>query len=68
MVIVLKNNCDKAQLDRLTDWITEMKAEPHFTYGARTIMDLVGDTSKIDIDMLHALDIVESVKRVSEDI
>lgn len=67
MVIVLKNNYDKVQLDRLTKWITEMNIEPHFTYGAnQTILGLVGDTSKIDIDMLDALDIVESVKRVSE--
>ena len=67
MVIVLKNNYDKVQLDKLTAWIREMKIEPHFTYGEnQTIMGLVGDTSKIDIDMLGALDIVESIKRVSE--
>ena len=67
MVIVLKNNYDKAQLDRLTSWIKEMNIEPHFTYGAtQTILGLVGDTSKIDVDMLGALDIVESIKRVSE--
>ncbi len=67
MVIVLKNNYDKVQLDKLTAWIREMKIEPHFTYGeSQTIMGLVGDTSKIDVDMLGALDIVESIKRVSE--
>ncbi|MBE6571514.1 MAG: 3-deoxy-7-phosphoheptulonate synthase [Ruminococcaceae bacterium] len=67
MVIVLKNNYDQVQLDKLTAWIREMKIEPHFTHGeSQTIMGLVGDTSKIDIDMLGALDIVESIKRVSE--
>lgn len=67
MVIVLKKDYDKSQLDRLTGWISEMKIEPHFTFGHnQTILGLVGDTSKIDIDMLSALDIVESVKRVSE--
>ena len=67
MVIVLKNNCDKNQLDRLTAWMREMNIEPHFTHGQnQTIMGLVGDTSKIDVDMLGALDIVESIKRVSE--
>lgn len=67
MVIVLKNNYDKAQLEKLTSWISEMNIEPHFTYGAnQTILGLVGDTSKVDVDMLGALDIVESVKRVSE--
>lgn len=67
MVIVLKKDYDKAQLERLTGWISEMKIEPHFTHGHnQTILGLVGDTSKIDIDMISALDIVESVKRVSE--
>ena len=59
MVIILKNNCDKMQLDRLTAWLDEMSIKPQFTHGiGQTIMGLVGDTSKIDIDMLRALDIV----------
>lgn len=67
MVIVLKKDYDKVQLERLTNWICEMHIEPHFTYGAnQTILGLVGDTSKIDIDMIGALEIVESIKRVSE--
>ena len=67
MVIILKNNCDKMQLDRLTAWLGEMNVKPQFTHGVgQTIMGLVGDTSKIDIDMLCALDIVEDVKRIAE--
>ncbi len=67
MVIVLKNNCDKVQLDRLTAWLSEKNITPQFTHGVgQTIMGLVGDTSKIDIDMLCALEIVESVKRIAE--
>ena len=67
MVIILKNNCDKMQLDRLTSWLGEMHVTPQYTHGVgQTIMGLVGDTSKIDIDMLRALDIVEDVKRVQE--
>lgn len=67
MVIVLKNNHDKTQLDRLTQWLVEKNIQPQFTHGAgQTIMGLVGDTSKIDIDMLRALEIVEDVKRIAE--
>mgnify|MGYP000843769633 FL=1 len=67
MVIILKNNCDKMQLDRLTSWLGEMHVTPQYTHGVgQTIMGLVGDTSKIDIDMLRALDIVEDVKRIAE--
>lgn len=67
MVIILKNNYDKMQLDRLTAWLSEKNVTPQFTHGAgQTIMGLVGDTSKIDIDMLCALEIVEDVKRIAE--
>ena len=67
MVIILKNNYDKVQLDRLTEWLAEKDIKPQFTHGVgQTIMGLVGDTSKIDIDMLCALEIVENVKRIAE--
>ena len=67
MVIILKNNYDKMQLDRLASWLGEMDIKPQFTHGVgQTSMGLVGDTSKIDIDMLCALDIVEDVKRIAE--
>ncbi|HPJ75387.1 MAG TPA: 3-deoxy-7-phosphoheptulonate synthase, partial [Clostridia bacterium] len=32
----------------------------------QTILGLIGDTSKIDVELLEVLDIVESVKRISE--
>ena len=31
-----------------------------------TIMGLIGDTAAVDIDLINALDIVETVKRVQE--
>lgn len=41
--------------------------EPDISRGTDiTIMGLVGDVSKIDTELIEALDIVESVKRVSE--
>ncbi len=67
MVIILKRNYDKVQLNRLTEWLAEKDIQPQFTHGVgQTIMGLVGDTSKIDIDMLCALEIVENVKRIAE--
>lgn len=67
MVVILKNNYDKVQLERLTQWLAEKEIQPQFTHGVgQTIMGLVGDTSKIDIDMLCALEIVENVKRIAE--
>ncbi len=67
MIVILKQNADQAQLTQLESWIRERGLDIHRSEGVNsTILGLVGDTSKIDIDLLGALDIVENVKRVSE--
>ncbi len=67
MVIILKNNPDKAKLDNLINWIEGKGIRIQETVGvSRTIMGLVGDTASIDIDAVRALDIVEDVKRIQE--
>ena len=67
MVIILKENPDKRQLDNLIDWLKSMGLEIHMSEGkSTTIMGLVGDTSKVDIELINALDIVETVKRIQE--
>ena len=67
MIIVLKEGYTQEKLTRLTDFLADMHIEPHFSKGAHeTIMGLVGDTSRLDVDMLEALDIVNKVQRVSE--
>ena len=67
MIVILKQNADKSQLTQLENWIRERGLDIHKSEGTNsTILGLVGDTSKIDIDLLGALEIVENVKRVSE--
>ena len=67
MIVILKQNADRAQLTQLENWIREMGLDIHKSEGVNsTILGLVGDTSKVDIDLLGALEIVENVKRVSE--
>ncbi len=67
MIVILKQNADKAQLAQLENWIRERGLDIHKSEGQNsTILGLVGDTSKVDIDLLGALEIVENVKRVSE--
>ena len=67
MVIILKDNPDKTQLENLTQWLKSMNLDIRFTEGeSTTIMGLIGDTSALDIDLLHALDIVQAVKRIQE--
>lgn len=67
MIVVLKDNPDKKQLDNLVAWLESMGLGIHMSEGqSSTIMGLIGDTSAVDIDLINALDIVETVKRVQE--
>ena len=67
MILILKENYDKKQLDNLTKWLRSQEFEIHLSEGAHTtILGLIGDTSSLDIDMLSTLDIVESAKRILE--
>lgn len=67
MIIVVKNSENTQELNNLTDWIKSQNLEIHVSRGAtNTILGLIGDTSKVDIDLLNSLDIVESVKRIQE--
>jgi len=67
MIIVLKSNPEQKQLDNLISWLKSMNLDIHRSDGVNTtILGLVGDTSIVDMDLISALDIVESVKRVQE--
>lgn len=67
MIVVLKDNPDKRQLDNLVAWLESMGLGIHMSEGhSSTIMGLIGDTSAVDMDLINALEIVETVKRVQE--
>lgn len=67
MIIVLKENSNGEQVEALKNRIRSMDIEIHVSEGKRsTILGLVGDTSDINLDMIGAMDIVESVKRIQE--
>ena len=67
MVAVLKSGVTKAQVDNLITWFKGRGLDVHLSEGKfTTILGLVGDTSQIDIELIEGLDIVESVKRISE--
>ena len=67
MVVILKNDHDKSQLNNLVSWLSSKGIDVHTTVGAtQTILGLVGDTTHLDIDLISALDIVEAVRRVQE--
>lgn len=67
MIIVVKKNSDKKQFDNLVKWVKNQGVETDISVGSSsTVLGLVGDTSKIDIDLVRSLDIVEDVKRIQE--
>ena len=67
MIVVLKQGASEKQIENLSNWFKAKGVEPDISRGTDiTIMGLVGDVSKIDTELIEALDIVESVKRVSE--
>lgn len=67
MIVVLKKNPNPKQLSHLKEWLEKKNVAVHESVGdSHIILGLVGDTSKIDIDLISAIDIVETVKRVQE--
>ena len=67
MIAVLKRGTTEKQIADLTSWIESQGLQVHLAVGEyKTIVGLIGDTSHVDEDLLVSLDIVESVKRISE--
>ena len=67
MIAILKRNVTDEQTKSLTDWLKAMDLDVHISKGREmTVLGLIGDTSRVDMDLLRSLDMVESVKRVSE--
>ena len=67
MIAVLKNGVTKAQRDNLVKWLESQNVRVHISEGeVQTVLGLIGDTSKIDIDLLSGLEIISNVTRISE--
>ncbi len=67
MIAVLKHGTTPEQTEHLVDWLKRMSLDVHISQGQEvTILGLIGDTSRVDMELLSSLEIVDSVKRVSE--
>lgn len=67
MIAVLKQGTTPEQTQHLVDWLKRMNLDVHISEGQEiTVLGLIGDTSRVDMDLLKSLEIVETVKRVSE--
>ena len=67
MIAILKHGTTPTQTQHLIDWLARMNIDVHVSEGKEvTILGLIGDTSRVDMELLSSLEMVESVKRVSE--
>ncbi len=67
MIAVLKNTATEEQINGIIDWIKSVGLDVHVSRGHfQTVLGLIGDTGKIDEDLLSGLEIVETVTRISE--
>ena len=67
MIAVLKSDATTAQIQHLVNWLKAMNLDVHISEGTEvTVLGLVGDTSRVDMELLKSLEMVETVKRVSE--
>ena len=67
MIIQVKHGAEQSQIANLLSWLESRGIEPHVSVGAHiTLIGCVGDVSHLDIDLVQALDVVESVQRIQE--
>ena len=67
MIILIKQGAEKSQVENLINWLKTQKIEPHISVGSHeTLIGCVGDVSHLDVDLVSALDVVASVRRIQD--
>ncbi len=67
MIAVLKAGTTAEQTAFLASWLEGLGLQVHTYPGnGSTVLGLVGDVSRVDLQLLNAMEIVECVKQVSE--
>ena len=67
MIVILKPHTPQDRVAHLLQWLRGQGLGTHVSEGEyHTVIGLIGDTSKVDLDLLQSLDIVEAAKRVSD--
>ena len=67
MIVVLKHGVPEEKKEQLIAWLQNLGLRIHVSDGEfQTVLGLIGDTSKVDMDLVASLEIVSAVKRVSE--
>lgn len=67
MIVVLKKDTRKEEMDNLINWLESQNVRTHVSRGEyQTVIGLIGDTTQIDTDLIGGLDIVDSVTRITD--
>ena len=67
MIVVLKRGVGQDKRDQLITWLKNQGLGVHISEGEfQTVLGLIGDTGRVDMDLIGSLGIVDSVKRVTE--
>lgn len=67
MIVILKHGVNREMRQPLVDWLESQKVNVHISEGQyQTVLGLVGDTRQLDMDLVASLDIVDSVKQVTD--
>ena len=67
MIVVLKNGVKEEKRAQLIEWLKDQGLGIHISQGEyQTVLGLIGDTTHVDMDLIASLEIVDSVKRVTE--
>lgn len=67
MIVILKQGVNDQKIQELASRFEQMGFSCHKSRGEHTtIIGIIGDTSRVDIETVRAIEIVEDVKRVSE--
>ena len=67
MIVVLKRGAEQDKREQLITWLKNQGLGVHTSEGEyQTVLGLIGDTARVDMDLIESLSIVDSVKRVTE--
>lgn len=67
MVIILKKQVEESELERLRVWLERQNVTVSAIEGdSRMLWGLIGDTSRIDTDLIEGFGFVEGIRRISE--
>ena len=67
MIAILKQGTSEGQISTLIRWIEDQGLQVHSYPGDNnTILGMIGDLSRLDLQLSQSMDIIQSVRRVSD--